>query len=764
MIPTPTAQPTVAAREPQEAKMTPASTSLTNDNFARVRARWRSLLTLGPSPRPSDPDVIAGLERQAATARRFWSSLQTSADRAFLWPDLANPSEPGQVAESYNRLRVLALAYATPGSSLQNAPKLKADLLGALDWLSANGYNEQKTKVGNWWYWEIGIPLALNDIVILLNEALSADQISQFMGAIDHFTPVVKYTGANLVWLATIIAIRAAIVESDQKLVAARDGLSPVFRYITSGDGFYADGSFIQHEAHPYNGGYGAALLANLSSLLYALTGSPWQVKDPNQRNVFHWIYDSFEPLIYKGAMMDLVRGREIARTTNSDHASGHGVIGSILLLSEIAPPADAAAFKSMVKGWIQADQYRDFLKTAPVPMLGLAKTVREDPSVTPPSAPVRHQAYPSMDRIVHRRPSYAFAISMSSQRIFNYESINQENLHGWYTGDGMTYLYNEDLAQYADGFWPTVDPYRLPGTTVAAVKRADDSGTNYRSPSTWTGGAVLLDRFGATGMDLRAWNDLVSAKKSWFSFDDEIVALGAGISSSTPDPVETIVENRRLTSWSELLARPTWLHLEGTGGYYFPVPTSIHALREARTGVWYDIDHLYGAKTSLSRVYLTLWIDHGINPASASYAYVLLPNQTAEATQKYASKPPIQILENSAKVQAVRHLGLGILAANFWEDTVHQVDVLTSDRAASVLLRETTASNGESVLDLAIADPTQANDGTITIEIARSAGQVLATDPGLAVSQLSPTIRLVVAVKEARGKTFQARLQVAKS
>src|SRR5579883_1817906 len=251
MNPTPTAQPTVAAREPQEAKMTPASTSLTNDNFARVRARWRSLLTLGPSPRPSDPDVIAGLERQAATARRFWSSLQTSADRAFLWPDLANPSEPGQVAESYNRLRVLALAYATPGSSLQNAPKLKADLLGALDWLSANGYNEQKTKVGNWWYWEIGIPLALNDIVILLNEALSADQISQFMGAIDHFTPVVKYTGANLVWLATIIAIRAAIVESDQKLVAARDGLSPVFRYVTSGDGFYADGSFIQHEAHP---------------------------------------------------------------------------------------------------------------------------------------------------------------------------------------------------------------------------------------------------------------------------------------------------------------------------------------------------------------------------------------------------------------------------------------------------------------------------------------------------------------------------------
>lgn len=27
-----------------------------------------------------------------------------------------------------------------------------------------------------------------------------------------------------------------------------------------------------------------------------------------------------------------------------------------------------------------------------------------------------------------------------------------------------MTYLYDNDLAQYSDSFWPTVNPYRMGG------------------------------------------------------------------------------------------------------------------------------------------------------------------------------------------------------------------------------------------------------------------------------------------------------------
>lgn len=40
---------------------------------------------------------------------------------------------------------------------------------------------------------------------------------------------------------------------------------------------------------------------------------------------------------------------------------------------------------------------------------------------------------------------------------------------------------------------------------------------------------------------------DGTDAKKSWFMFDEEIVALGRGITSSTCNYVKTIVDNRRI-------------------------------------------------------------------------------------------------------------------------------------------------------------------------------------------------------------------------
>jgi hypothetical protein len=52
-----------------------------------------------------------------------------------------------------------------------------------------------------------------------------------------------------------------------------------------------------------------------------------------------------------------------------------------------------------------------------------------------------------------------------------------------------MTYIYSTDLAQFSDDFWPTVDPYRLPGTTVDVTSRADGSGQSYLSPNNWVGG-----------------------------------------------------------------------------------------------------------------------------------------------------------------------------------------------------------------------------------------------------------------------------------
>ncbi|MDP2567566.1 polysaccharide lyase family 8 super-sandwich domain-containing protein [Photobacterium damselae subsp. piscicida] len=54
----------------------------------------------------------------------------------------------------------------------------------------------------------------------------------------------------------------------------------------------------------------------------------------------------------------------------------------------------------------------------------------------------------------------------MHSSRLGNFECMNNENRKGWFTGDGMSYFYTNQLDYFHD-YWPVVDSYRLPGTTV---------------------------------------------------------------------------------------------------------------------------------------------------------------------------------------------------------------------------------------------------------------------------------------------------------
>ena len=152
------------------------------------------------------------------------------------------------------------------------------------------------------------------------------------------------------------------------------------------------------------------------------------------------------------------------------------------------------------------------------------------------------------MDRVVALRSGFGFGLSMSSSRIANYESINGGNLHGWFTGDGMTYLYlgNTDT-QFNGDFWPTVDPYHLPGTTVETNSHANSAGEATTTSQNWVGGAQVAHSYGVAGMSLAAWNTTLTAKKSWFMFDNEIVCLGAGITCGGPAEVHTTVEDRRL-------------------------------------------------------------------------------------------------------------------------------------------------------------------------------------------------------------------------
>ncbi|WP_231571006.1 CBM96 family carbohydrate-binding protein [Gordoniibacillus kamchatkensis] len=99
------------------------------------------------------------------------------------------------------------------------------------------------------------------------------------------------------------------------------------------------------------------------------------------------------------------------------------------------------------------------------------------------------------------------------------------------------------------------------------------------------------------------------------------------------------------------------------------------------------------------------------------------------------------------------------VVGANFWTDSLETVqvngaDYLTSNKKASV----TVAESGNE-LQIGVADPTQANGGTIEIELHRATTGALQLDPGVTVKQFSPTTKLSIKTAGAIGKTFRAKL-----
>ncbi|MGN6642000.1 MAG: polysaccharide lyase family 8 super-sandwich domain-containing protein, partial [Verrucomicrobiota bacterium] len=754
------------------------------DSFDDLRFAWRDLMTGGTNINLSDPVITSRVSSIGTTANNRWNTMNKTAGRTYLWSDAASTTVSADIVTIYSRLRDMALGWATKGSSVYSNATLAADISLALGWAYTNRYNENSVLYDNWWSWEIGAPQALNDCMVLMYPVLSGTQITNYCKPIDKFTANVSpsyygwlMTGANRIWKAEVVGVRGVVGRNSAKIAAARDGLSDVsgggaysiFKYVTSGDGFYTDGSFIQHNAHPYTAGYGLYLFRDAVPMLVWLDGSPWAVTDPQRTNVVNWAFNSFEPFLYRGALLEHLRGREISRNYTG-YSVGRSAINAMLRLSQSAPAADAARLQRLVKYMDESDTTSTLTDFVDFDLVGPARQLLADSTIASRGELIGHFQFPGMDRVMHLRPGFGFSLSLSSARVYNYESINNENYKGWFISDGMTYLLNGDLTQFTDGFWPTVDPYRLPGTTVDLTPRADGSGSDYLSPERWVGGTVMSNTFGAAGMALDAYGSSLVAKKSWFMFDNEIVCLGAGITCSSGTNVITTIENRRLNSsgnnaftadgvalsaalgWSANLNNLSWCALNNAGGYYFPSNANVKAQRAARTGSWSDIN-ADGSTASFTRNYLTLWFDHGVAPSGATYSYVILPNLTNEQVSAYAANPDVQIVENTTQAQAVREKTLGLLAVNFWNAATKTVDFITCSNRASVITRETLDD-----LTVAISDPTQTNTGVVGLTLNRSALSVAAIDPGITVLQTSPIIRLTVNMNNRRGQTATAR------
>ncbi|MFD9095942.1 polysaccharide lyase 8 family protein [Streptomyces collinus] len=674
------------------------------DPYDTLRHRWLDI-TLGTGYHPAAEPYASRLTRLGTLARDFRATMAPAPGS--LWP--GHPFDPpAGITFGYGRLWTMAQAYLQPGTGCTGDDTLLADVLRGLDHLAATVYNPATTRYGNWWEWQIGSPRLLTDLTAALYDHLGPDRIAAACAAVDHFIPdsmLTDYsgtsTGANRVDLCRSVALRGVLGRAGDRLALARDALSPVFPYVTRGDGLHADGSFVQHTWVAYSGTYGQVLLDGLGRLFALLAGSAWEITDPARQNVLDSVEHAYAPLIHDGLVMDCVNGRAISRgcqegddlhLMRSDHYHGQALIAAVALLADGARQEERARWYGRIKGWIERDTVAPLLTADQFGVADLARLHAIARSAVPALAePVGHRLFPAMDRAVHRRPRFTAALAMASARIAHYECGNGENPRGWHTGSGMLSWWPAGRGdQYTDWYWPTVDWYRLPGTTVSTRRLADRAGGEWgaaRPDTTWVGGTTD-GTYAAVGQHLMGVDSTLQARKSWFFLDDAVVCLGAGITCADGVPVETVVDNRNLgEGGTQALTRgPGWAHLEDHGGWLLPRGGDLRTRCEDRTGSWSGIN-ASGTAERRTRRWATLWLDHGTDPAGADYVYAVLPGAPRhEVEARAADRHWLRVLANDAHCQAVAVPGLGLTAATFW--TAGTVGELTASAAASVLVR----------------------------------------------------------------------------
>ncbi|MFD8146772.1 polysaccharide lyase family 8 super-sandwich domain-containing protein [Streptomyces sp. NPDC059708] len=318
------------------------------------------------------------------------------------------------------------------------------------------------------------------------------------------------------------------------------------------------------------------------------------------------------------------------------------------------------------------------------------------------------------------------------------------------------------------------------------------------RGTAAWSGGTVL-GAYGVAGLvqsDDAAFRDrallpsgfavyrAATATKSWFLLDEEIVVLAADVGDRAGRAVTTTVDARTADPADRILltgatrdGRPyggpaagpaacdlRWLRhanpARGTAvGYLFldsppvrvtlgPVTGSPRALRLANPD---------GPVTR--RVFTAAFdVPAGAPPLCAAWA--LVPNADEDRMRGYGRRGgPLRVLANTARLQAVAHTGLGLLAANCFAPGAHGTAALRLDGPASVIVAYRPGDAEPGTVRVAVSDPTTERSAVRLLLPGRWLRPV-AGDARVRVRPARTGTRLEVDTRRAYGRTFTVTLR----
>lgn len=604
------------------------------------------------------------------------------------WPgiDYVDVSNTGfQHARHLSNMVEMSHAFKKKGTKLKGDKKLKAAIYSALGYWLANDFICQ-----NWWHNQIGTPIALNSVLMIMDTDLTKEQVEKMLPMIGraHLTASGARPSGDRIKIAGILAKTLLYKRDEVQFGEVIRVIEGEIKFNTGQRGMQHDYSFHHREDRVNNTlSYGTGYADAFAEWAAFVAGTKYQFSEkPLQQLIDYYLDGICKQMVYGKFSDPGTKNRDVTRF-DSHHAMG------------TTTPERLLKTTSYRKN--ELEEIIKIRKGEASPTLSFAKLFWQ----------TEHFSF--------QRPEFFTSVRMHSTRNDNMEvPYNGEGLMNHHRGDGTNYI-SRTGDEYTN-IAPVYDWLKIPGATILQKPELPSENEIQKKGLTDFVGAVTDGKYGAVAFDFKSPHDPVVAKKAWFFFDDEYVCLGTGINSRSKLKVATTLNQCLLRGEVMVMSgnkkstlqkgdhqseQVKWILHDGIG-YIFPEAQKVYLSNQAQTGSWFKINRQSDSpKEEISKDVFKLWLDHGAQPANAKYEYMVVPATSEQEMEKAGQQ--IKILANTSEIQAVRHSGLNISQIIFYTSGEIQVSEnlkVGMDSPGVVMVK----MNGPAVKQISVADPSR--------------------------------------------------------
>ena len=439
---------------------------------------------------------------------------------------------------------------------------------------------------------------------------------------------------------------------------------------------------------------------------------------------VFKWLLDGTKYAYTETEIETVVNAYRAMRIMSETYDTIQGTGGRF--------PANASPLMEMLPGYAMLDtpetdamfsrlwkseslvNNESFLKRMPKRGSGTVELLVEKGAagIEAEDSPEGFWTFPYGGMAVHRRDGWMTCVKGQSRYIWNYESSKTQNLFGYHGSSGALTILRGSRADsgYAQAGW---DWERIPGTTAPDLgMNKENSNERQLTASSFTGGVALdglhgvfathqqfipgKKAFKSSGGKYPVGEGWLEARKSYFFFDDEIVALGSGITATkdagevTTTLFQTAVDKKPKSLGNDKVFS------DGVGNFYV-VPEN--GKLKSRFG---KQDSKTDRNKPSSGTHAVAWIEHGATPDNDGYEYAVLVQSSADKATAYIGQPSYRVKRKDNRAHIVVHSKDNLVGYALFESGAIGDELIASvDAPCLVMVKK----EGES-LKLSVCNP----------------------------------------------------------